>query len=250
VTNPTLPPSTPVTISSATGLTLGVNPQTGLLSFGSTVGDGPSSGATFALVNPLDPSATVKPGDTVVIRSSDGKYCAFRQTGGTRRLLEACDSLMGMDCTLDSPQQAVQLTYRWVSARRPCHLLSMPAPWLCLRCGHSPLTLAVGLQPRSSMGLSYQGVPLSAESGSGDLVASTNTSCVQAGTSSMLVAPGALAVAALPGCLSVSLPADLPSPCAATDQQQHMRLHQAVSQTLTCHLTAMLHKRLHLLCLQ
>jgi hypothetical protein len=87
VTNPTLPPSTPVTISSATGLTLGVNPQTGLLSFGSTVGDGPSSGATFALVNPLDPSATVKPGDTVVIRSSDGKYCAFRQTGGTRRLL-------------------------------------------------------------------------------------------------------------------------------------------------------------------
>jgi hypothetical protein len=111
--NPILPPGTPVTVTSPSGQVLGIDPQTGLLGFVSpnTTGGGGSdgSGASFVLINPLDPSSPVEPGDPVVLLSSTGKYCAFSTS---QPLSCSTSSTSGMVCNLDSPTAASTLTYR------------------------------------------------------------------------------------------------------------------------------------------
>ena len=139
VTNPTLPPYTPATITTATGLVLGIDSETGVLTFvdpssgsGTTSGNGTStgtgtgsnttatsgnatdSGSTIAsgssalvLVSPSDPTQAVQPGDTAVLFSpATGKYCAFTSTTGTG----GCGPT-DMVCNVSSPQDATQLTY-------------------------------------------------------------------------------------------------------------------------------------------
>ena len=98
-------------MTSLSGQVLGIDPQTGLLGFVSPgTASGSGSGITFVLVNPLDPSSPVEPGDPVVVLTSTGQYCAF----STSQPLSCGTS--GMVCDLNSPSAASTLTYRYVCA--------------------------------------------------------------------------------------------------------------------------------------
>jgi hypothetical protein len=111
VSNPSLPPDTPITISTPEGLVLGIDPQTGLMTFVDPATSAGSAIDTFTLVNAVSPTSAVDPGDPVVIMTSTGEYCVFDTSQAT-----SCDATPAMNCSATNIQDASQLTYTCVAA--------------------------------------------------------------------------------------------------------------------------------------
>jgi hypothetical protein len=126
-----------VTVTSPSGQVLGIDPATGLLGFvtpssagGAGSGSSGSGTTTFVLINPLDPSSPVEPGDPVVVLTSTGQYCAFRSS----QTPLSCGT-SGMVCNLDSPSAASTLTYRCVGECASALLLRLPPS--CMKPGQA-----------------------------------------------------------------------------------------------------------------